>query len=151
MAATLVGCIVYISDYYRANDRKIEAFSPKRTTEVYENGYVALGSAGASIGFVFYPGGKVEYTTYIPMMRYISAEGVFCVLVEMPFNLAVFDIDAADGICEKYSDVEKWYIGGTISVARWQRRIFLEMTINLPGLFYLAHTQLLICLSHNFL
>ena len=30
----------------------------------------------------------------------------------MPFNLAVFDINAAKGITEKLPDIEKWYIGG---------------------------------------
>lgn len=30
----------------------------------------------------------------------------------MPFNLAVLDINAADGILEQYPDIEKWYIGG---------------------------------------
>ena len=30
----------------------------------------------------------------------------------MPFNLAVFDINAADGIQEQYSQIKNWYIGG---------------------------------------
>jgi pimeloyl-ACP methyl ester carboxylesterase len=30
----------------------------------------------------------------------------------MPFNLAVFDINAADGIQERYPEIDKWYIGG---------------------------------------
>ena len=30
----------------------------------------------------------------------------------MPFNLAVLDIDAADGIQGLYPDVEDWYLGG---------------------------------------
>lgn len=35
-----------------------------------------------------------------------------CVLVKMPCNLAVLDINAADGIQEKYPEIEDWYIGG---------------------------------------
>ena len=30
----------------------------------------------------------------------------------MPFNLAVFDVNAADGIQEQYPEIEEWYIGG---------------------------------------
>lgn len=30
----------------------------------------------------------------------------------MPFNLAVFDINAAEGIQEQYPEIENWYIGG---------------------------------------
>lgn len=33
-------------------------------------------------------------------------------LPEMPCNLAVLDINAADGIQEKFPKVENWYIGG---------------------------------------
>ena len=30
----------------------------------------------------------------------------------MPFNLAVLDMNAADGIQEQYPEIENWYIGG---------------------------------------
>ena len=30
----------------------------------------------------------------------------------MPFNLAVFDVKAADGIQNEYPEIEQWYIGG---------------------------------------
>ena len=35
-----------------------------------------------------------------------------CVVAKMPFNLAVLDINAVDGIIEQFKYVEKWYIGG---------------------------------------
>ena len=54
----------------------------------------------------------MEYTAYIPLMKALASEGVFGVLVEMPFHLAVFDVDAADGIQEQYPQIENWYIGG---------------------------------------
>jgi len=61
---------------------------------------------------IFYPGGKVEYTAYVPLMQACAEKGILCVLVEMPFNLAVFDINAADGIQKEYPEIEDWYIGG---------------------------------------
>ena len=45
-------------------------------------------------------------------MKALASEGIFCILVEMPFHLAVFDINAADGLQEKYPEIENWYIGG---------------------------------------
>ncbi len=66
----------------------------------------------AKTGFIFYPGGKVEYTAYEPLMRSLASKGIMCVLVEMPFNLAVFNMDAADGIQDMYPQIEEWYIGG---------------------------------------
>lgn len=56
--------------------------------------------------------GKVEYTAYIPLMQECADRGILCALVEMPFNLAVFDINAADGIKEAYPEIKNWYIGG---------------------------------------
>ena len=66
----------------------------------------------ASKGFIFYPGGKVEHTAYQPLMAACAQQGILCVLMEMPFNLAVLDINAADGIQEHYPEIEEWYIGG---------------------------------------
>ena len=45
-------------------------------------------------------------------MQSCAEQGVLCILVKMPFNLAIFDINAADGIQEQYHQIEDWYIGG---------------------------------------
>jgi dienelactone hydrolase len=42
----------------------------------------------------------------------LASKGILCVLIEMPFNLAVFDMNAADGVRELYPEVKSWYIGG---------------------------------------
>ena len=103
---------IYVSDYYEADEEKIEAFLPKKTTEVSKNGYTTFGNADSELGFVFYPGGKVEAWAYAPLMRSLAEKGIFCVLFEMPFNLAVLDVNAAEGISEEYPLISSWYIGG---------------------------------------
>ncbi len=106
-------CVLYISDYYHADTDAIAAFSTEfEMKEDRRDGYIAFGDAGADTGFVFYPGGKVEYTAYIPLMRAIAREGAFCVLVNMPANLAILDINSADKILAEYSNISNWYIGG---------------------------------------
>ena len=92
----------------------IEAFSPANAVEaqVLDDSTVVFAPDSAAVGFIFYPGGKVEYTAYLPLMEALASEGVLCVLVEMPFNLAVLDVNAADGIQEQYPQIERWYIGG---------------------------------------
>lgn len=103
----------YSGDYYRADNEAIAAFMPQGIVLKEENdGMVVFEPEGATKGFIFYPGGKVEYTAYIPLMQACAEEGILCVLVEMPFILAVFDIDAADGIQKEYTEIEEWYIGG---------------------------------------
>ena len=107
-------CAGYVGDYYRADLEAVRAFKPMNavTMELLDDGTLVFKPENATKGFVFYPGGKVEYTAYQPLMAACAQQGVLCILVEMPFNLAVLDINAADGIQEQYPEIEKWYIGG---------------------------------------
>lgn len=107
-------CASYVGDYYRTDQNAIEAFAPMNTvsTELLDDGTLVFKPKNATKGFVFYPGGKVEYTAYQPLMAACAQQGILCILVEMPFNLAVLDINAADGTQEQHPEIEKWYIGG---------------------------------------
>ena len=112
--AILVGaCAVYLGDYYRADHEAIGAFLPQGTIgEEGPDGTIVFEPDGATTGLIFYPGGKVEHRAYIPLMQACAEQGILCVLVEMPFNLAVLDINAADGLQEQYPQIQDWYIGG---------------------------------------
>lgn len=114
LAACVLFCAVYVNDYYHADERAIAAFAPAESVARHqlEDNTIVYAPEGATEGLIFYPGGKVEYTAYEPLMQACAAEGILCALVEMPFNLAVLDIDAADGIQEQFPEVENWYIGG---------------------------------------
>ena len=109
-------CALYLGDYYRADAEALEAFSPATpvTREEWEDGTVVIRPEGRDpiAGLIFYPGGKVEHTAYTPLMEALASEGILCVLVEMPFRLAVLDVNAADGIPEAFHEVEHWYMGG---------------------------------------
>ena len=113
LAVLFGACAIYLSDYYRADNAAIGAFLPQHTIWKEESdGTVIFSPEGATKGLIFYPGGKVEHTAYIPLMQACAEAGVFCVLLEMPFNLAVFDVNAADGIREAYPEITDWSIGG---------------------------------------
>lgn len=114
LIVVVISCTVYINDYYHADSKAIAAFSPTNTVlkEVLDDNTIVYTPENAKTGFIFYPGGKVEYKAYTPLMEACASKGIMCVLVDMPLNLAVFDINAADGICEKYSSIKNWYIGG---------------------------------------
>lgn len=107
-------CAVYLSDYYHADEAAVETFVSADTVVPHQDeaGNYIFEPAEAETGVIFYPGGKVECEAYIPLMQELASEGIFGVLVEMPFNLAVFDINAADGIQEQYPEIKRWYIGG---------------------------------------
>lgn len=116
VAVLFAACAIYVSDYYHADMSAIEdmefASELSVESETWEDGTLVFTPEEAETGLIFYPGGKVEYLAYQPLMQAFAAEGILCVLVEMPFNLAVLDVDAADGIQEEFPEIEEWYIGG---------------------------------------
>ena len=114
LAIIIGACAIYLGDYYRADEGAIAVFNADEsiTVSVSDNGNVIFEPQNATRGFIFYPGGKVEHHAYEPLLAELAREGVLCVIVKMPFNLAVFDVNAADGIQEQYPEIEDWYIGG---------------------------------------
>ena len=114
VAVVVVACGIYVSDYYRAETEVFANASAHKniTRNINEDGNVVYEPDNPIAGLIFYPGGKVEYTAYEPLMALCAEKRILCVLVEMPFNLAVFDMNAADGIQGKFPEIEKWYIGG---------------------------------------
>lgn len=48
----------------------------------------------------------------LTLMLELAERNVLCVLVQMPFNLAVLDMDAAEEIPEQFPEIGNWYIGG---------------------------------------
>ncbi len=111
----LVGvCVVYVNDYYRADTKAIAEFEVENavTKKILEDDTIVYEGEVVNAGLIFYPGGKVECTAYEPLMKSLASEGVLCMLVEMPFNLAVLDVNAADGLQDLYPEIEEWYIGG---------------------------------------
>ena len=113
LVAIVCGCAIYLGDYYRSDDGAVAAFIADYDVNAEKNGNITVfGTGEEKYGFIFYPGGKVEADAYIPLMCALADMDVLSVLVEMPFNLAVLDVNAADGICERYPDIKEWYIGG---------------------------------------
>ena len=114
IVALIIACGAYLSDYYHADTEAVEAFASTSTVQMQQDdaGNYIFMPEDPEAGMIFYPGGKVECEAYIPLMQELADEEVLGILVEMPFNLAVFDMNAAEGIQESYPEIEKWYIGG---------------------------------------
>lgn len=106
----------YISDYEHADaDAQVALKSGSGVQVVKTEDWVEFTPAGGSeltTGIIFYPGGKVEYTAYAPLMRDFAEQGYFCAVVKMPFNLALFDKNAAKDVREAHPEMENWIIGG---------------------------------------
>lgn len=107
-------CAVYVSIYYEADDAVTNEYLSSGSSALDErDGFSAfVPSAKTEIGFIFYPGGKVDHRAYYPLMQTLADYGILSVVAKMPFRLAVLDQNAANEIREEYSEIKSWYIGG---------------------------------------
>ncbi len=138
---SLVGCTVYyINDYYHAEETAVSLITtPKENVVVTEeNGVFTFKPQNATKGIIFYPGGKVEAKAYAPLMHSLAEEGILSVLVTMPGNLAVLDMNAADGICEQYPEIESWYMAGHSLGGSMAASYIAENTEEFDGVILLA-------------
>ena len=114
---------IYTSNYYRPNRKVIASIEKSLGDQVHaykdEQGMVFIpqGQEVKAV-IVFYPGGKVDYTSYSGFMYELSAKGYLCLLPRMPENLAFLQINAVDEIKKNYpeetesmEDVD-WYLAG---------------------------------------
>ena len=102
----------YVSDYYRAEDVALAVLSGENGITVQDDLTILSPSAPTDTAIIFYPGTKVEAQAYLPLLDQIRRTGITCILVEMPFNMAIFDSNAAEGVMEQFPEVEHWYIAG---------------------------------------
>lgn len=115
LAIAGISCGIYIGNYYHADSAALEVIeNPENGISVTEekNDYIVFAPENPSAGLIFYPGGKVQYEAYAPLMEACAQKGILCVLVHMPGNLAVLDINAADGIREQFPGIDHWYMAG---------------------------------------
>lgn len=104
------GFYFYVSDYYHASESAMLLLEQSDVTK--EEGYYVVNANEEEVGFIFYPGGKVDELAYLPLLEDLKNEGITSYLVTMPFHLAVFDANAADQIINAHPEVKAWYIGG---------------------------------------
>ena len=141
LTALLFGAAgIYINDFYRAGDGALAAFA---SGEALSDGVTVFRPAEPvateeAVGLMFYPGGKVEASAYAPLLRGLAEEGITCVLLEMPANLAVLDKNAAEGIAEQIPEVDRWYIGGHSLGGSMAASYAAEHSEELEGLVLLA-------------
>lgn len=78
------------------------------------DGYtLAPSGTESTTALVFYPGGRVHPSAYVPVLAPVVARTQVTVFVpKPPFNLAVFDPGQAGPIIGSNPDIDLWYVGG---------------------------------------
>ena len=106
------GFFWYVSDYYRAEDVALEVLASGEHLEVRDDLTILSPSYPTDTAIIFYPGAKVEASAYLPLLNQLRQTGLTCILVEMPFHLAIFDVNAAEDVMAQFPDIRHWYIAG---------------------------------------
>lgn len=102
----------YVSDYYRAEDVALEVLAQDSGITVQDNLTILSPTSPTDTAIIFYPGAKVEAEAYLPLLDQIRQAGVICILVHMPFHMAIFDADAAQEVMAKFPEIQHWYMAG---------------------------------------
>lgn len=113
LIALAVAFTVYVQDYRHADETALSVLNNAAVRQE-DNLTILVPDAANDTGdgLIFYPGGKVQAEAYLPLLEQLRENGVTCILVTMPYRLAVFDIDAADAIYDRFPAVSRWYLGG---------------------------------------
>lgn len=102
----------YVSDYYRAEDVALDVLAQDSGLSVQDNLTVLSPSVPSDTAIIFYPGAKVEAEAYLSLLEQIKQTGVTCILVHMPFRMAIFDANAAEDVMEQFPEIQHWYMAG---------------------------------------
>lgn len=97
--------LYYANDYYRA-----ETYAK----EIYENNDESLFFEGENtdIGFIIYPGGKVDEIAYTPLAKNLNEEGYTVSIVKFPIKLGIISPNKAEKVIEDNPTIKKWVIVG---------------------------------------
>lgn len=123
----------YLEEYYPAVTYEVQMEALQETEK-----YIVYGDTKSEQGLIFYPGAKVDEKAYAPLMDELSQAGICCVLVKMPYHMAILDTDAAEPIMQELVDVDRWYIGGHSLGGAMAAGFSAEHESELSGLILLA-------------
>lgn len=110
-----VGFVVWAETAAQPTEIALEALnSDAQVTVTEHDSFITFEPAAqrTTVGFVFYPGGRVDYRAYAPVLHEIAAQGYFVAVVKVNLNLAFFDVDAADKVIAANPQIEHWAVGG---------------------------------------
>lgn len=101
LALAIAYSMYYLTDYSHAEKTATDYLNGAGNVNVVKiDNCLFLDGYGNDTALIFYPGAKVEYTSYLPMFSDLASRGVDCYLVEMPFNIAFFGESEADKIID---------------------------------------------------
>ncbi len=111
LCLTVLAGGIYLSHSYTPEPAATALLTQEHV--IVEENRIVFRPEGATIaGLIFYPGGQVAPEAYAPLMDALAKDGLLCVLLRMPLNLAVLSPNRAEGVRQDFPEVTRWYMGG---------------------------------------
>ncbi len=109
---SVIAVAVYLITPYPVEGEALEILN-QSSLVTREGDVITISNGKTETAIIFYPGAKVESAAYLPMFeKLVEQTGITCYLVEMPFNLAVLDIEKAQEVIGQNQEIKNWYMAG---------------------------------------
>lgn len=110
----IIAPLFFACSSYPPGDAALEALKSSGSTTITTHkkwiSFVPV-EPTSDIGFVFYPGGKVEAEAYAPILRALADEGVPTYLLYLPRDIAILNGDAAEKVMDEIP-MNGWVVSG---------------------------------------
>lgn len=103
--------VLYVNNYYHADATALAVLDESGVHET-DTLITLTPDAPSDTAILFYPGAKVEAEAYLPLLDTLRDTGYTCFLAKMPFNMTIFDTDAASDIISAHPEIDHWYLAG---------------------------------------
>ena len=111
----VVSFVVWASNPAVPDKAALESLSSSQVVDFQNtDGWLVFSPKNAppTTGFIFYPGGRVDYRAYAPLAKEIAESGYLVVVARMPLNFAFFGLNEASEVIAAFPGVTTWAIGG---------------------------------------
>lgn len=111
----VIGFFIWLSNGYSLQKGDMKYLQSDSKVEVTVKGdytYFTPKNVSATKGFIFYPGVRVDSSSYAKLCNDVASYGYKVIAVDMPFNYANFGKNKANEVIEDNPEIKKWVIGG---------------------------------------
>ncbi len=123
--------LYYANDYYKPLEKAINIYN--------ENDGLFFDAPNKNIGFVIYPGGKVDEIAYTPLAKQLNNAGYKVEIAKFPMKLGILKPNYVEKIIENNPDVESWVvIGHSLGGTSISHYLYNNNNEKISGLVYLA-------------
>ena len=111
----LFSSLFYLISYTKADDKANDYLISNSNVEVITaKDYYFFNSSNEDTAIIFYPGAKIETKAYAPLLNKLASNNIDAFIVDFPFHMAFFDINAADKIINNYNYKNIYIMGHSL-------------------------------------